>query len=204
MTQYAEQLGLSATSGAWRLYSARKIDVRFESYAQKVLHRDRYKCQFCGFQARILQEVVNLDGDFANNKLTNLVTSCAFCAQCFFIESVGVGGFGGGTLVYFPEFTQPHLNALCHVLFCAIANDTGYKTTAQMIYRALKTRAQLVEDKYGEGTSDPALLGQLIIESGSVDKEAQKRLFEGVRLLPSRGKFRRHIERWAANALEEK
>lgn len=200
--QEKNKLKLIASPGAWRLYSARKADQRFKSYELKVFQRDRYTCQFCGFQAKLFQEVVNLDGNYTNNRLNNLVTACCFCAQCFFVESVGVGGYGGGTLVYIPELTQAELNSLCHVLFCAITNDTGYKNSAQNIYRSFKFRSQTVEEKFGEGTSDPAIFGQLIIDSGA-SAEAADKLFHHIKLLPSRAKFRKQIEQWAASALEE-
>lgn len=197
------QIKLIATPGSWRLYSSRKVDDRFKVFERKIFQRDRYTCQFCGFQARLFQEVINLDGDYTNNKLTNLVTSCCFCAQCFFIESVGVGGYGGGTLVYVPELSQAELNSLCHVLFCAITNDTGYKSSAQNIYRSFKFRSQLVEDKFGEGTSDPAIFGQLMIDTGISSEEQRSQLFKHICLLPSRAKFRKQIEQWAASALQE-
>ena len=197
------ELKLNATPGSWRMYSARKVDERFRSYEQKIFQRDRYTCQFCGFQARLFQEVVNLDSDYTNNRLSNLVTACCFCAQCFFIESVGVGGYGGGTLVYLPELTQTELNSLCHVLFCAITNDTGYKSSAQNIYRGFKFRSQVVEEKFGEGTSDPAIFGQLMIDAGVNKEDIKDQLFKNIRLLPSRAKFRKQIEKWASSALEE-
>ncbi len=197
------ELKLIASPGSWRLYSARKVDERFKVFEQKVLNRDRYTCQFCGFQARLFQEIVNLDGNYTNNRLSNLVTACCFCAQCFFIESVGVGGYGGGTLVYLPELTQSEVKSLCHVLFCAITNDTGYKASAQNIYRGFKFRSQIVEDKFGEGTSDPAIFGQLMIDTGATKEETRAQLFKDIRLLPSRAKFRKQIEKWAASALEE-
>jgi len=196
-------LKLTASPGAWRLYSARQADPRFKTFQDKVFRRDQYACQFCGFQARADQHVVNLDGVYTNNKLVNLSTACCFCAQCFFIESVGVGGYGGGTLIYLPELSQPELNSLCHVLFCAMTNDTGYKNTAQAIYRAFKFRSQVVEDKFGEGTSDPAILGHLLIDSNYLLREQMDLLFRDIRLLPSRAKFRQQIERWAASAIQE-
>lgn len=196
-------LKLMATPGAWRLYSARKADPNFKTFEQKILQRDRFTCQFCGFQAKQFQDIVNLDGNFTNNKMANLATSCCFCAQCFFIESVGVGGYGGGTLIFLPEFTQSELNSLCHVLFCAITNDTGYKNSAQSIYRSFKFRSQAVEDKFGEGTSDPAIFGQLLIDSGVSAEHGTDKILNNIRLLPSRAKFRKQIERWAASALEE-
>jgi len=197
------ELKLMATPGSWRIYSARKVDERFKAYEKKVLHRDRYTCQFCGFQAQLFQEIINIDADYTNNRLSNLVTACCFCAQCFFVESVGVGGYGGGTLVYLPELTQAELNSLCHVLFCAITNDTGYKNSAQDIYRSFKFRSQAIEDKFGEGTSDPAIFGQLMIDAGVKDESTRAQLFQNIRLLPSRAKFRKQIEKWAASALEE-
>lgn len=202
-TQKNFDLKLSATPGAWRLYSARKVDQRFKSYEQRIFQRDRYTCQFCGFQARLYQDIVNLDGDYHNNDLSNLVTACCFCAQCTFLESVGVGGYGGGSLVYLPELTQAELNSLCHVLFCAITNDTGYKSSAQSIYRSFKSRAQFVEEKFGEGTSDPAIFGHLMIDSGKVAEENSEKIYSNIRLLPSRAKFRTQIEHWAASALKE-
>lgn len=197
------KLQLVASPGAWRMYSARKMDERFKNIESKVLGRDRYTCQFCGFQARLYQDVINVDGNYSNNKLNNMATACCFCAQCFFIESVGVGGYGGGTLVYLPELEQHEVNSLCHVLFCAITNDTGYKSSAQNIYRSFKLRSQIIEEKFGEGTSDPAIFGQLIIDSGASSAEKEALLFKNVCLLPSRAKFRKQIEQWAASALEE-
>lgn len=193
---------LVASPGAWRLYAARQSDARFETFQQKIFNRDQYTCQFCGFQANIYQEVINIDGNYLNNAQANMVTSCCFCAQCFFLESVGVGGYGGGSLIYLPELTQAELNSLCHVMFCAITNDTGYKAIAQSIYRNFKFRSQTIEDKYGEGTSDPAIFARLLID-GNIEQEKQKEIFRDIRLLPSRAKFRKQIERWAASALLE-
>lgn len=200
---YQKVLRLSATPGSWRLYSARQADPQFQAYQAKILKRDRYTCHFCGFQAQKHQDIVNIDGNFLNNHLTNLVVACCFCAQCFFLESVGVGGYGGGTLICLPELSQVELNGLCHVLFCAITNDTGYKVSAQAIYRSMKFRSQLVEDKYGEGTSDPAIFGQLIIDADIQSQDTLNTIFKDIRLLPSRAKFRKQIESWAASALEE-
>lgn len=196
-------LKLRAKPGEWQRYTMRKADSAFAPFIQKVLRRDNYTCQFCGFQAREYQEIINLDNNYRNNKFSNMVTSCCFCAQCHFLESVGLGDFGGGTLIYLPELTQFELNSLCHVLFCAITNDTGYKVTAQGIYRSLKFRSQAIEEKFGEGSSSPGVFGQLLIDTGVSDSNEPPPVLENIRLLPSRTKFRKQIERWAASALDE-
>lgn len=197
------ELPLRASADAWRLFSARKADANFKSYEEKVFQRDAYTCRYCGFQARNHQEVVNADGNFRNNKLDNLVTSCIFCTQCFFIESIGLGGVGGGILVYLPEISQNQLNAICHVLFCAITNNSGYKNVAQNIYLNLKLRSALIEKKFGEGTSDPANFGYLIVDSIHFPNEKIRQVLSPIRLLPSRAKFRMQIESWASTAIND-
>lgn len=196
-------LRLTITPGAWRLFVKRKADPAFLRFAEKIFQRDDYVCQFCGFQAQDYQEVINLDQNYTNNKMSNLVTSCCFCAQCFFVESVSVGKYGGGTLVYLPEIDQAKLNSFCHVLFCAVTNDTGYKNSAQAIYRSFKLRAQAVEDEFGEGTSNPSVFGELYLDAVGKDPALLERMLQNVRLLPSRGGFKTQVDHWAATALKE-
>ena len=196
-------LELRASPDSWRLFSARKADTQFNHFEKKVFERDSYRCQYCSFQTRLYQEVVNIDGNFRNNKLSNMATSCVFCTQCFFIESIGVGGFGGGVLIYLPEFSQAEVNSICHVLFCAIFNNSGYKNTAQNIYLNFKMRSSIVDAKFGEGASEPANFGYLLIDAAHVGEEKLKKMTNGLRLLPSRARFRTQIEAWAASAISE-
>lgn len=195
-------LTLHASADAWRIFSARKVDKNFLVYEKKVLMRDEYKCQFCGFQAHEHQEIVNLDGNFRNNKFENLVTSCIFCSQCYFLESVGPSGLGGGIMIYLPEISQNELNSTCHVLFCAISNNSAYKATAQNIYLNLKRRSSEIEHKFGDGSAEPASFGHLLIDAKH-EAEKLQQLLQGVRLLPSRARFRAQIEKFAANAIEK-
>lgn len=195
---------LSAASDAWRLFSARKSDPEFQKFTQQVLGRDQYTCQFCGFQASQYQEVVNLDKNYRNNKLSNLVTACCFCTQCFFLEAVGKDDYGGGVLIYLPEMTQGDLNGMCHVLFCAMANATNYRTDAQNIYRSFKLRTQIVEKQLGEGMNDPALFGRMLIDAPDTQRlQVKKEILTYLRLLPSHTKFGKQIDDWAKAALEE-
>ena len=197
-------LQLAVNLSGWRIFIRRKEDKAFLPVANKIYERDNYTCQYCGFQARRFQEVVNLDGNYTNNKFSNMITACCFCTQCLFLESVGVDEMGGGQVIYLPEMSQPDLDSFCHVLFCAMGNGTGYQDTAQAIYRSLKFRSQPVENKFGSGTSNPSALGQLFLEyQGSKHAAKIKDILTNLRLLPSYTKFKTQLDAWAEDALEE-
>lgn len=197
-------LQLAVNLNGWRLFIRRREDKAFLPIAEKVFNRDGYTCQYCGFQAKEFQEVVNLDGNYTNNKLSNMITACCFCSQCLFLESVGLDEMGGGQLIYLPEMSQPDLNSFCHVLFCAMGNGTGYQETAQAIYRSFKFRSQPIENKFGSGTSNPATFGQLILEyQFAFPDKPRVDILKDLRMLPAYTKFKVQLETWAKAALEE-
>lgn len=183
-------------------FAARKSKPAFRKLAKHVFERDKYCCQFCGFQAKEFQEVVNANQNYNDNRIDNLLTACCFCTQCFFLESIGEGGYGGGTLIYLPEMAQHELNSISHVLFCAMINETHYKDSAQSIYRTLRMRAQFIEKELGEGTSNPGAFGQLFLDYQSIKQNKNaSNILKNIRLLPSRTRFTRQIQRWAESAL---
>jgi intracellular multiplication protein IcmJ len=189
---------LTATPEAWRIFSLRKADPAFKIFNQQTLERDQYTCCFCGFQAKQGQEVINLDNNYRNNKPSNLVTACCLCTQCFFLETVGKDDNSGGIMIYLPEITQNDLNGFCHVLFSAMSNATDYRTDAQNIYRGLKLRSQAVEEKLGEGLSDPALFGRILIDMPDKDRiHIAEKILPPLRLLPSYTKFAKQVKIWS-------
>jgi intracellular multiplication protein IcmJ len=197
------ELKLAVNLSGWRIFVRRKEDKAFLPVQKRVFERDLYTCQFCGFQAKEYQDVVNLDNNYLNNKLSNMTTSCCFCTQCLFLQSVGVDEMGGGQLIYLPEISQADLNSFCHVLFCAMENNTGYQDSAQTIYRSLKFRSQIVENKFGSGTSNPTIIGQMIIEYRAQNQKQKIEVLNDLRLLPSQAKFKIQLEAWALAALQE-
>ena len=97
------ELQLAVNLEGWRIFARRKEDKAFLPVAKRVLTRDAYTCQYCAFQAQEYQEVVNLDGDYLNNKFGNMVTACCFCVQCHFLQAVGWDETSGGQLIYLPK-----------------------------------------------------------------------------------------------------
>jgi intracellular multiplication protein IcmJ len=195
-------LQLAVNLLGWRSFVRRKEDKAFLPVQKRVFERDIYTCQYCGFQAREFQEVVNFDGNYTNNRLSNMGTACCFCVQCLFLQAVGMDEISGGQLIFLPEMTQGDLNSFCHVLFCAMGNNTGYQDSAQSIYRSFKFRSQIVENRFGPGTSNPAVMGQMILEYRA-RSEAKIDILRDLRVLPSNVKFRVQLDAWAAAALRE-
>lgn len=196
------EIELAANDGNWRLFMVRKADKAFLTFQEKIFDRDHYTCQYCGFRSKNYMEVVNLDGNYANNKKNNLVTACPFCTQCFFLESVGKGGNSGGSLIILPEITQGELNAFCHTLFIALFNQTTFTAQAKNLYRSLRLRSQQVEKHLGEGLSNPALYGQLLIDTST--EAAQKikhELSPTLRLLPDITQFGHPLDVWSQEGL---
>lgn len=196
-------LELAANLAGWRLFVRRKTDKAFLPIQKRIFARDAFTCQFCEFQASDYQEIVNIDGNYTNNKLSNMVTACCFCVQCLFLQTAGLDDQSGGQLVFLPELTQGELNSFCHVLFCAMSSSTDYQPVAQSIYRSLKFRTQLVEQRFGQGMSSPAMFGQAMLEYELRTPNAKLVIPQGIRLLPSNLKFAKQLDKWAQSALQE-
>lgn len=197
------ELHLAANLNGWRIFVRRKSDKAFLPVQQRIFERDSYTCQYCAFQAREYQEVVNIDGNYNNNKFSNMITACCFCTQCLFLQAVGIDELGGGQLIYLPEISQGDLNSFAHVLFCAMGNNTGYQDTSQSIYRSLKFRSQIVENKFGSGTSNPNVMGQMVIDYQAQHPDTPITMLRDLRLLPSNIKFKTQLDAWAEAALKE-
>ena len=69
------ELQLAVNLNGWRIFIRRREDKAFLPVAEKILQRDNYTCQYCGFQAKEYQEIVNRDANYANNKYSNLIKS---------------------------------------------------------------------------------------------------------------------------------
>jgi intracellular multiplication protein IcmJ len=76
---------------------------------------------------------------------------------------------------------------------------------AKNIYRSFKLRAQMIEEKIGEGLSNPAQFGQLLIDANAGEQKPviQEEILKAFRLLPNMIPFSTEIMSWARAGLEE-
>lgn len=195
-------LNLRLGKDAWKLYQVRRNDERFAGIKEKVFHRDSNQCQFCGFQSDIYMSVVNLDHNYRNNLMSNMITACPLCTQVQFIEMIGKSNDTGGVIIYLPEISQAQLNASCHTLFCAIANSGEHAKLAQEIYNSFKLRSKHVEKSLGKGLSDPSMLGQMLIDTPLDHPDfVYKETMQNLRVLPLLDAFATQIKEWSQSAL---
>lgn len=189
-------IALHAKRGNWQRFTSRKTNKIFLTVRDKVLARDAYTCRYCGFQSHHFQEVINIDQDYGNNHLNNLATACSLCMQCFFLDSIGLDGKSGGTIIYLPEISQADLNHFCRALFCSMLRETSYKGTLQAAYLSLSDRAKPVEEVFGPHTNEPLVFGQTLIDSDLSEAQQQHPIFSELKLLPAKKYFKSQAEYW--------
>ena len=198
-----QALPLIAREGSGRLFSIRRADPPFLALQEKILLRDQSTCQFCGFRTRLYLEIVNIDGDFRRNQASNLAAACPFCTQCFFLEEIGKTDATGGVLIHAPEMSQGQVNALCHQLFLSMVSNGLCATESRTLYRSLKGRSQRVEKVVGEGLSNPARYGRLLIEANSEGSRAlHHKICQHVRLLPDFMNFSARVVAWMEEGIQ--
>lgn len=187
---------LTAQKGVWRLYHNRKKNKKFFFLSQQVLKRDNYTCRYCGFFSKEFQEIINIDGNYRNNKIDNLATACSFCAQCFFLDAVGLEHDTGGIIVHIPEISQANLNNFCRVLYCSLDKESAYKGRLQAVYMSLKDRGKEVINCFGPESSDPRIFSQGLLDAALNQEELRHSVLQHLRLLPSKKTFARQIDYW--------
>jgi intracellular multiplication protein IcmJ len=148
--------------------------------------------------------VLNVDGNYRNNKLENLISACPMCAQCHFLDGVGLPSFPGGVLVYAPEITQAEMNSMAHVLFQSIFSEDESASQSKNIYRTIRLRSQLVEKQLGDDLSNPSTYARMLIDADQKQAEIfNNKVSQSVRLLPDMIGFQPLIRGWQAAALKE-
>lgn len=187
---------LTARRGNLKKFLARRSNEKFLAVRKKILVRDDYSCAYCGFQSQAFMELVNIDHNYDNNKMSNMATACSFCTQCLFLDAVGTLPRSGGVIVFIPELSQADLNNFCRVLFCSMDKDTIYKNKLHSVYMSLKERTQDVEKSFGPDTSNPKIFGQSLIDAQLTADQLNHDALQHLRLLPNRKDFKKEIDYW--------
>lgn len=192
-------LVLQANIDGWRAFTARRRDKSFQDIAPKIWARDHYRCQYCGYQNKHMQEVVNVDGDYRNNTPKNLTTACTLCAHCLFLGAQDLGHH----VILLPNLSQVEISHLCRTLFCTMESQTPYAETAQAIYRNLRKFTSPIEKIFGPESSDMAVFGQSLKDTYQIDPQKYYEVMSSLRLLPNPKSLSKQIEYWSQSIIPQ-
>lgn len=148
---------------------------------QKILERDDYSCQFCGFKAKKYQNIHFINGITTDTRPENMATSCIFCHQCSELDKVG--SMRSGVLIWLPEIDQAELHNMVRAIYVARISQGPMADAARRSLDVLIKRRETVKERLG--TDDPFILATVLkdyVSNKSYEIRDQK--LDGVRLFP--------------------
>lgn len=91
-----------------------RLPEKLQVHYRKVLTRDNYTCQFCGYKSEYFQEVHHLNHNHKDMSPNNLVCACPLCHRNFHLPALHAANFA--EIIYLPELSQAELNHICRAL----------------------------------------------------------------------------------------
>lgn len=192
-------LRLSVKSKNWRMNDdhSESSDAEFQIERKKVLDRDSYTCQLCGFKSMRWQEVHHINDDHSDNRKENLMTICSYCHMC---QHIGLAGRNEeATLIWLPEIDQDKLHHLVRTIQIAkrwadtatmarnvrsdvIRTAKSVSEGADSLMSQLKERSFLAEEKLG--TNDLTELANIMLHMPDDLYEKRGDFLFGFKMLP--------------------
>ena len=176
--KYTCKLKLSGEINSYEYFSRRKESPKYTSVKLVVGDKHNHSCKFCGYQSENL-EIVNLDQDYRNNHINNLVPACEFCTKPQLLDFYGMDYEGDDRMIYLPDIRQDQLSLIYRTLLYSMAKGGDDAYNAQMIYAQLKDQASYLDEKMGSELSHPAQF-LYYLKSSNADLE----LINKIRWLP--------------------
>jgi len=143
----------------------KKLDrAKWQALRRKILLRDDYTCQYCGYRSEKYQIVHHLDGDPENNEESNLAT---ICQMCNIIVHAGQGCVVKGVVDLYRE---SNYNQNDIIRITRKTRDQGKTDDEIIAFLDLKKKAPFRMDKrylanlFGFVTSRPTLTGDDIYD----------------------------------------
>lgn len=177
---------------------------------RKVLKRDAYTCQYCGFQATEFQEINHKNHDHRDMRPENLETVCALCHRSFHLNMLHL--HNAATLIWLPDIPQQTLNRLLRVIFVAkhfskypgCKDDPVAQNAYSYIYESLLRQqtqkiASIIDNKE---MNDIATVAQILLDIKKEDPEKYKKRHDWlshIKLLHHPESLEVQTEYWAEN-----
>jgi intracellular multiplication protein IcmJ len=202
-------LCIGVKRGTYRIHDpdADAANAAYVTARHDALQRDRWTCRHCDFASAPAKsakpgsyeesgflEIHHLDNNHANNESSNLATVCPFCHE---VHHAGNAGHAErATLIWLPEMRHEDLHRLCHALFAAMKLENKWAEDSSAIYGLLAAR----ESKVPEPLRGLKTLGNALARLDDAHYARRCEALGGLRLLPRKSSFDRHIAFWAEKA----
>ena len=154
-------------------------DPEWKNIRRKVLERDDYTCQCCGFRYNKYMEVHHLDGVWSDNSLGRLFTLCPLCHSCFHIGLAGIQN-RGVLLILDEPVGQAELNAL------VLKTVQKYKQQAPAAVNEILKNLPVKQNLKEEGL---IMLANKILKEKKDHKEEARKVSEKFILFPNIDKY---------------
>jgi intracellular multiplication protein IcmJ len=175
-------------------------DAAFAKVRTKVLQRDNYTCQFCGFKSAKYQEIHHINDNHQKNELKNLITACNLCHQ---VHHLGMCAMhNSGFISAIPELTQTEVNNLVRAIHVSeLVADTVVKHKLTSLFAILQYRGfDTLKEIYGVDISNPYALAETLSNCPDEIYLKRKELFAPLRLVGTKDAFHAgQIEYYANN-----
>lgn len=147
----------------------------------KILERDNYTCQCCGFKSQKYQEVHTVNHVASDHDPKNLITACIFCQQCFNLQDISE--MRSGVLLWLPEISQIDLHHMARAIYVARISQGPLAEIARKTLDLLMERREEVKNRIS--TDDPYILSTVLSDYlGYGHYQARDKKLDGVRLFP--------------------
>ena len=168
----------------------------------KILQRDNYTCQGCGFRSKEFQEIHHKDGDHSNFKESNLEVLCPLCHQVFHPVMASVSS--AASMIWLPEMTQVELNRLLFAIFSCIkkGNQHPLHSVAKGVWGVLEMRRVYLENQLGK--SDPGVYGQVLLNLSPQEYKERNVKMSAIKMLANPARFETEIDFWSTVLEKEK
>ena len=168
----------------------------------KILKRDNYTCQGCGWRAKNFQEIHHKNHNHGDFRESNLEVLCPLCHQVFHLSTASISS--GGYLIWLPEISQAQLNRLLFPLFSTLKSGQAHPffSVAKAVYTILEMRKVFLENQIGR--SDPGVFGQMLLNLSKEEYENRHKTMSAIKMMANPSRFETEIDYWKAMIDKEK
>ncbi|MCF6768444.1 type IVB secretion system protein IcmJDotN [Thiotrichales bacterium 19S11-10] len=176
------KLEFTAGPGNYQQFCARKKSQLFQKLKTDLVKKMSNSCAYCGISTDPYElEIVNIDGDYTNNKKNNFAVACSLCTQTVLMDQYTMNYKGNDQMIYFPKLSQVELNHLYRALWYHIKNKTkeaAFKSKELMA--ELTDAAKLLNDAAGTNLNHPGVFVHYLY-----GRTSDRQLLKKIRWLPS-------------------